>query len=106
MRDLVNNQVLVAALLGWIIAQTLKLPIYYLKYKRWNWAIWFAAGGMPSSHSSSAAACAMSVGLRTGFGSPVFSVALGLSLIHISEPTRILSISYAGFCLKKKTHIT
>eukprot|EP00658_Telonema_sp_P-2_P020140 TRINITY_DN17941_c0_g1_i5.p1 TRINITY_DN17941_c0_g1~~TRINITY_DN17941_c0_g1_i5.p1 ORF type:complete len:629 (+),score=99.95 TRINITY_DN17941_c0_g1_i5:203-2089(+) len=30
-----------------------------------------------------------------------------LSLIHISEPTRLLSISYAVFCLKKKkTHTT
>src|SRR5678816_4679543 len=29
-------------------------------------------------------------------------VDLGLSLIHISEPTRLLSISYAVFCLKKK----
>eukprot|EP00658_Telonema_sp_P-2_P016495 TRINITY_DN16408_c0_g1_i3.p1 TRINITY_DN16408_c0_g1~~TRINITY_DN16408_c0_g1_i3.p1 ORF type:complete len:232 (-),score=52.33 TRINITY_DN16408_c0_g1_i3:49-744(-) len=28
--------------------------------------------------------------------------ALPLSLIHISEPTRLLSISYAVFCLKKK----
>src|SRR5678815_1769735 len=27
---------------------------------------------------------------------------LHLSLIHISEPTRLLSISYAVFCLKKK----
>src|SRR5678816_3845691 len=27
---------------------------------------------------------------------------LCLSLIHISEPTRLLSISYAVFCLKKK----
>src|SRR5665254_30165 len=27
---------------------------------------------------------------------------LALSLIHISEPTRLLSISYAVFCLKKK----
>src|SRR5674536_296495 len=26
----------------------------------------------------------------------------GLSLIHISEPTRLLSISYAVFCLTKK----
>ena len=26
----------------------------------------------------------------------------GLSLIHISEPTRPYSISYAVFCLKKK----
>ena len=29
----------------------------------------------------------------------------GLSLIHLSEPTRLLSISYAVFCLKKQhTH--
>src|SRR5678816_4250692 len=28
--------------------------------------------------------------------------AYALSLIHISEPTRLLSISYAVFCLKKK----
>ena len=27
---------------------------------------------------------------------------LGLSLIHISEPTRLGMISYAVFCLKKK----
>ena len=29
---------------------------------------------------------------------------LNLSLIHISEPTRHLRISYAVFCLKKKTN--
>src|SRR5678815_5839722 len=29
-----------------------------------------------------------------------------LSLIHISEPTRLLSISYAVFCLKKKKNRT
>ena len=31
---------------------------------------------------------------------------LYLSLIHISEPTRLLSISYAVFCLKKKKSVT
>src|SRR5674536_117707 len=30
-----------------------------------------------------------------------FGAAVWLSLIHISEPTRLLSISYAVFCLKK-----
>src|SRR5678816_1393934 len=35
-------------------------------------------------------------------GAPAhFSAAVRLSLIHISEPTRLLSISYAVFCLKK-----
>eukprot|EP00658_Telonema_sp_P-2_P040045 TRINITY_DN28651_c0_g1_i1.p1 TRINITY_DN28651_c0_g1~~TRINITY_DN28651_c0_g1_i1.p1 ORF type:complete len:432 (+),score=113.48 TRINITY_DN28651_c0_g1_i1:291-1586(+) len=31
---------------------------------------------------------------------------MNLSLIHISEPTRLLSISYAVFCLKKKKKYT
>ena len=31
---------------------------------------------------------------------------LNLSLIHISEPTRRTPISYAVFCLKKKTSIS
>ena len=31
---------------------------------------------------------------------------IDLSLIHISEPTRLLSISYAVFCLKKKKKTT
>src|SRR5665213_2981871 len=33
----------------------------------------------------------------------LFQLAGGLSLIHISEPTRQAEISYAVFCLKKKT---
>eukprot|EP00658_Telonema_sp_P-2_P039638 TRINITY_DN28325_c0_g1_i1.p1 TRINITY_DN28325_c0_g1~~TRINITY_DN28325_c0_g1_i1.p1 ORF type:complete len:101 (-),score=38.40 TRINITY_DN28325_c0_g1_i1:44-346(-) len=35
-------------------------------------------------------------------GPAVSRLAFNLSLIHISEPTRLLSISYAVFCLKKK----
>eukprot|EP00658_Telonema_sp_P-2_P061804 TRINITY_DN5046_c0_g1_i10.p1 TRINITY_DN5046_c0_g1~~TRINITY_DN5046_c0_g1_i10.p1 ORF type:complete len:137 (+),score=38.72 TRINITY_DN5046_c0_g1_i10:342-752(+) len=36
------------------------------------------------------------------WASSVLAVPTLLSLIHISEPTRLLSISYAVFCLKKK----
>ena len=35
-------------------------------------------------------------------GLPVSLIPLALSLIHISEPTRLLSLPYAAFCLKKK----
>ena len=36
--------------------------------------------------------------------SEIDKVTTPLSLIHISEPTRLLSISYAVFCLKKKIY--
>jgi len=40
---------------------------------------------------------------QSGYGRCGEESAFGvLSLIHISEPTRLLSISYAVFCLKKK----
>src|SRR5674536_368779 len=39
---------------------------------------------------------------RLGNDREKFRDAVPLSLIHISEPTRLLSISYAVFCLKKK----
>src|SRR5665647_3398175 len=37
-----------------------------------------------------------------GFIGAIVGIILGLSLIHISEPTRRTPISYAVFCLKKK----
>ena len=36
-------------------------------------------------------------------GGKISGGVVGLSLIHISEPTRRYAISYAVFCLKKKT---
>src|SRR5665213_3915679 len=40
---------------------------------------------------------------QLGDGSDLLAIpVLGLSLIHISEPTRQAEISYAVFCLKKK----
>ena len=80
----IHNITLWAAVAGWLAAQFIKLATYAIRERKFDYGFLFRLGGMPSSHSSSAAACAMSVGLRTGFGSPVFSVALGmLALIMI-----------------------
>ena len=39
---------------------------------------------------------------KSGHAAPGRPIAIVLSLIHISEPTRLGMISYAVFCLKKK----
>ena len=39
---------------------------------------------------------------ETDIGMDNFDLGYDLSLIHISEPTRLRRISYAVFCLKKK----
>eukprot|EP00658_Telonema_sp_P-2_P068555 TRINITY_DN5748_c0_g1_i7.p2 TRINITY_DN5748_c0_g1~~TRINITY_DN5748_c0_g1_i7.p2 ORF type:complete len:131 (-),score=35.29 TRINITY_DN5748_c0_g1_i7:35-427(-) len=44
----------------------------------------------------------ISLNATQGIKAGMNDAGLTLSLIHISEPTRLLSISYAVFCLKKK----
>jgi uncharacterized protein len=82
--DFINNVTLVAAVASWLLAQFIKLFTFMLREKKFDFGFLFRLGGMPSSHTASAAACAMSVGLRMGFGSAVFAVAMGmLALIMI-----------------------
>eukprot|EP00658_Telonema_sp_P-2_P062113 TRINITY_DN50782_c0_g1_i1.p1 TRINITY_DN50782_c0_g1~~TRINITY_DN50782_c0_g1_i1.p1 ORF type:complete len:215 (-),score=43.63 TRINITY_DN50782_c0_g1_i1:58-624(-) len=71
-----------------------------LKYWRKRFAILdrdAAVGG-----GSGAGGGAGASGSGNGNAGAVASSGGDLSLIHISEPTRLLSISYAVFCLKKK----
>src|SRR5678816_1203855 len=65
--------------------------------------------GTPGTHPSQVRSCFTDscpgrfLGSRARMScATLLEVDPGLSLIHISEPTRLLSISYAVFCLKKK----
>lgn len=72
-----NNgyEVIITALLANTIAQWIKIVRYGFKRKKMNYAILFATGGMPSSHTSTVVAMAVSVGLVDGFDSSVFAIA-------------------------------
>ncbi len=86
---LLFNPILLAALTAWSIAQILKVLIEFILLKRWNWALLFQAGGMPSSHSAMVSAMALSIGLYMGFDLPVFAVASILAMIVIYDATGI-----------------
>ena len=86
---LLFNPILLSALIAWTIAQVLKVLIEFVTLKRWNWALLFQAGGMPSSHSAMVSATALSIGLFMGFDQPVFAVASILAMIVIYDATGI-----------------
>lgn len=87
--ELFNNQALIGALIGWTIAQTIKVPLEYLRTKRWNWALLFRTGGMPSSHSALVTGVAHGIGLREGFDSVAFAIAATLAIVVIYDATGI-----------------
>ena len=81
LEQMFENKVLIAVLSGWLFAQFLKIPTEYLRSRRWMWAMFFAAGGMPSSHSALMVAGTLAVGLYHGFDNPIFGVAVGITMI-------------------------
>lgn len=78
---LFSNHVLFAGLLGWFVAQTLKIPIYRHIEKKWDFGRFFGSGGMPSSHSSMVVATAVMTGATAGFDSVAFAIATVLATI-------------------------
>lgn len=79
--DIFQNKVLIAVLLGWLIAQALKVPTEYLRSRRWLWTMFFASGGMPSSHTALMVAGTIAIGLYHGFDNPMFGIAVGITMI-------------------------
>ncbi|MCX6058039.1 MAG: divergent PAP2 family protein [Chloroflexi bacterium] len=76
-----DNKVLIAVLIGWLVAQALKIPTEYLRSRRWMWAMFFAAGGMPSSHTALLVSGTLAVGLYHGFDDPLFGIAVAITMI-------------------------
>ena len=84
-----QNHVLWTGMAGWFVAQTLKVPIYYIRKHQWNWGMFFAAGGMPSSHSCLVTSTAVAVGLWYGFGNPLFAVAVAIAMVTVYDATGV-----------------
>jgi uncharacterized protein len=87
--NLFISPVLIAGLVSWLIGQSLKVPVEYLRTRAWNWSLLFSAGGMPSTHSSLMSSITLSIGLFDGFNTPLFALAFAVSMIVMYDATGI-----------------
>ena len=81
LNDLLHNQIFVAAVLGWLVAQVLKTIIHMIVNKQFVAERMVGGCGMPSSHSATVCALATATGMRYGGGSFEFAVAIMLAII-------------------------
>ena len=86
---ILNNHVLFAALIGCFMAQALKIPIYYLVEKEWDWHRFHGSGGMPSSHTSMVVSASIMLGALNGFDSPLFAAAVVFSSVVMYDATGV-----------------
>ena len=86
-QELGANQVLVSASLGWLIAQILKTLIDLWYNRSFQAERLWGSGGMPSSHSSTVCAFAMSSALKYGVGSFQFAVVVMYDAMGVRRET-------------------
>ena len=83
--QLISNKILISGLVGWATAQVLKTIIYLIVNKKLSWERLFGDGGMPSGHSATVTAVALSVGLECGFNSALFAVATIIAIVVMHD---------------------
>lgn len=79
------NIMIEAAILANVLAQLIKIPIYYLKHKKWRFSLIISTGGMPSSHAAFVSALATAVALYTSVDSIYFAIAFVLAAVVIYD---------------------
>ena len=83
--EILHNPVLVAAVMGWFVAQMLKTIIHLIVTKQFVLERMVGSGGMPSSHAATVCALATAAGLEFGGGSFEFAVAVILAIIVMHD---------------------
>lgn len=87
--ELLKNQVLISAVVGWIVAQALKTLIDFALNGSFNKERLVGSGGMPSSHSSTVCALTTAAAIRYGVDSFEFAVSFVLSMVVMYDATGV-----------------
>lgn len=76
-----ENSVLFTALIGFFVAQLLKVIFVFIWNKKLDFNRLIGSGGMPSSHSAFVVSLAVSVGIVNGFSSTMFALAFCTAMV-------------------------
>lgn len=83
--ELLSNKILIAAVLGWFVAQVLKTIIHLFVTRKFVAERMVGSGGMPSSHSATVCALTTAIGFQCGLGSVEFAISLILAIIVMHD---------------------
>ena len=79
--DILQNRVLIVALIACLLAQFLKLLFELIRHRKINVRVLVETGGMPSSHSALVTALACGIGQTIGWASPAFAATTVFAVI-------------------------
>ncbi|MBO6214343.1 MAG: divergent PAP2 family protein [Lachnospiraceae bacterium] len=83
--QLVSNKILLSGILSWATAQVIKMVLYSVVNKTLDFTRLVGDGGMPSGHSATVTAIALSIGLTNGFDSAIFALAAIFAIVVMHD---------------------
>ena len=83
--EALTNQPLIAGILGWLVAQSIKIIMTAIDQREVDLKLFLSTGGFVSAHCASVSALATSVGLNFGFDSGLFALSAILTGVVISD---------------------
>ena len=83
--EFISNRILLAGACGWLTAQVLKTIIYAITNHGIDWTRLAGDGGMPSGHSATVTAIAVSCGIELGFDSALFALSFFFAIIVMHD---------------------
>ena len=86
---LLDNSVLFWSLISCLLAQFFKVIFNFFSTGKVRFGIIFETGGMPSSHSALITGAASGIGFQLGFDSPIFALAIAVSLIVMYDASGV-----------------
>lgn len=87
--QLLQNQILINAIIGWLSAQVLKTITHLIVYRKFVWERLIGDGGMPSAHSATVSALAASTFIHCGPQSPEFAISAILAIIVMHDASGV-----------------
>ncbi|HKL41478.1 MAG TPA: divergent PAP2 family protein [Clostridia bacterium] len=84
-----HNQIFLAGFIAWLIAQLLKIVTHYIQHRELDLTRIVGSGGMPSSHSSLVMGISTGIGIKYGWGSDIYVLALVFSVIVMYDASGV-----------------
>jgi len=84
-KDILENKILVAALIAWAIAQLAKAILYTIVNREFKFERLVGSGGMPSSHAATVCAMTTAVAMQFGLASFEFAISFVLSSVVLHD---------------------
>ena len=85
LQPLIINKTVTIPVLAWFVAQSMKVLIFAIIYKKYDFHRWFGSGGMPSSHTAYVISLSAVLLKNEGPGSVPFGLSVAFAFIVMHD---------------------